>query len=176
MQWLAVALAFAGLVLLLEPAAHTRDGFAAGLAVGAGLSWAASNVVVKRLRRRGELDLLMLAAWQMLLGSLVLIVVAALVPSAPMVWTPYFIGALIYNIVPATAVAWLLWLYVLNRLPAGLASLTTLAIPVIGVLCAWLELGERPGATELAGMALIAGGLALLSLPGILSAGTKPEI
>ena len=67
----------------------------------------------------------------------------------------------------ANALAWFLWLYALRRLSAGLAGLGTLAIPVIGVVASWLQLGERPGAVEGAGMALIVGGLALLVAQGV---------
>jgi len=37
----------------------------------------------------------------------------------------------------------LLWLYVLNRLSAGTAGLGVLLNPVIGVLAAWIQLGEK---------------------------------
>ena len=51
----------------------------------------------------------------------------------------------------------------LNRLPAGTASLNSLAIPVIAVLGAWLQFGERPDVGEAVGMVVIAAGLALMS-------------
>jgi O-acetylserine/cysteine efflux transporter len=37
----------------------------------------------------------------------------------------------------------------------------TLLVPVAGIAAAWLWLGEAPGALELAGAALVLGGLAL---------------
>jgi drug/metabolite transporter (DMT)-like permease len=37
-----------------------------------------------------------------------------------------------------------------------------MAVPIFGVLAAWLHLGERPSAAEGIGMVLILGGLALL--------------
>jgi len=60
----------------------------------------------------------------------------------------------------------LLWLYILNSLPAGTAGVNSLAIPVVGVLSAWIQLGERPGALEAVGMALIVAGLAVLTAWG----------
>jgi drug/metabolite transporter (DMT)-like permease len=60
------------------------------------------------------------------------------------------------------AIAWFLWLYILEKLPAGVAGMGSLAIPLVGVMSAWLQLGERPGPFEAAGMLLI--GLALLIL------------
>jgi drug/metabolite transporter (DMT)-like permease len=43
-----------------------------------------------------------------------------------------------------------------------------MATPVIGVISASIQLGERPSGSEASGMVLILLGLALVSLPGIL--------
>lgn len=51
-------------------------------------------------------------------------------------------GALAYSAIFATAIAWSLWLFVLKKLPAGIASLSTLAVPVTGVLLSWWLLGK----------------------------------
>ncbi|MHB1239257.1 MAG: EamA family transporter, partial [Gammaproteobacteria bacterium] len=80
-----------------------------------------------------------------------------------LVWSAYFAGALAYNAIFATALAWLLWLYALDRLPAGIAGMGTLAVPMVGISSAWLQLGERPAPAEAAGMALIFVGLAVLA-------------
>lgn len=167
LQWLAVLLALAGLVFILEPwKLQSRLGSNL-LAVLGGVSWAASAIVVKKVRARTEVDLLSLTAWQMLFGSVVMTVIALMVPAKPMAFTPYFIGALAYSALLATGLGWLLWLYVLERLPAGTAGLSVLAVPVSGVLFAALELGERPSAAEAIGMLFIAAALALLSALGI---------
>lgn len=167
LQWLAVALALAGLIFILDPWNLHSSLWSNLLAVLAGVSWAASAILVKKLRARTEVDLLSLTAWQMLLGSLVITILAMAVPAKPIQFTPYFIGALAYSAVLATGLGWLLWLYVLEKLPAGTAGLSVLAVPVTGVLLASIELGERPAITEAIGMVLIAAALALLSVLGI---------
>ncbi|MFT3758950.1 DMT family transporter [Thauera sp.] len=164
MQWLALAVAGGGLVLILEPWAMHSSLFSNLLAVGGGLTWALSAILAKRLRRDHDFDLLALTAWQMLFGALALCIVALLLPSRPIDATPYFYGALFFNSVFATGLAWLLWLYILQHLSAGMAGLSALGIPLIGVLAGWVELGERPSAAEFAGMLLIGGALALTSL------------
>jgi drug/metabolite transporter (DMT)-like permease len=163
-QALAAGIALAGLVLVIEPW-HLAALKSSLLALAAGISWAASAVLAKWLRARRSIDLLSLTAWQMLFGALVLTAVAALSASPPVRWTPEFVLMLIYNVVPATAGAWLAWLYLLHRLSAGAAGLSVLAVPVIGVLSSRLQLGEQPGAAEVAGMLLIAAGLILLHRP-----------
>lgn len=164
-QWLPILIAFCGLALVLGTAAGSTAASGAGaLAVAAGLTWAAASVLAKVIRQRSAPDLLSLTAWQMVAGALALAVVSALAPGRSVEWSPYFVAALVYNAVLATALAWLLWLFVLARLSAGMAGMATLAIPVIGVLAAALELGERPGPIEATGMLAIVAGLALLAL------------
>ena len=58
------------------------------------------------------------------------------------------------------------WIYILDRLPAWEASLSVLGTPVIAILSSRLTLGEEFTALEIAGILLIGGGLALLSLIG----------
>ncbi|TAH49442.1 MAG: EamA family transporter [Betaproteobacteria bacterium] len=163
-QWFAIAIAGLGLVLVLEPWAMRGSLFSNLLAIAGGLTWAASAVLAKRMRRDHAFDLLSLTAWQMLFGALALCVIAVLHPSRPIDPTPYFFGALAFNAVLATGLAWLLWLYVLQHLSTGLAGLSTLGIPMIGALAGWLELGERPGPAELTGMVLIGTALVLISV------------
>lgn len=163
LQWVAVGLALVGLVFILDPSKPQGDLFSTTLALLGSVAWAASAIVLKRLRARTPVDLLSLTAWQMLLGSLVLCVIALWLPSEPPRLTPYFIAALVYNGLLATGLAWLMWVFILDRLPAGLAGLSSLAIPAVGVLSGWVELGERPSGAESFGMLCIAVALGLIS-------------
>lgn len=161
-QWAAVVLALAGLIFVLDPWG-LQGLWACVLAVGAGLAWAMASVLFKIIRRHHEIDLLPFTAWQALLGSIPLIVAALLTaPKAP-TWNASFVAALLYNVIAASALAWLLWLYVLHSLPLGIAGISSLAVPVVGVIAAWAQLGERPGALEAVGMGLIVAALAILT-------------
>lgn len=164
-QWLATGVAAGGLLLILDPMS-AGGGSALGklLAMGGGFSWALATLVAKRLRQRHQVDLLALTAWQMLFGAVALVIAALLHDSRPINPTPFFFAALAFNALFATALAWLLWLYVLQHLPAAIAGLSALGIPAIGVLAGWLQLGERPSPAELGGMALIGLALALVSV------------
>lgn len=172
-QWVAVGLALVGLVLILSPwrlEGKTSD----FLAVGGALFWAASAVYAKILRRRHEVDLLSLTAWQMLLGSVPLIVISALTWKGPPVWTGTFIGALIFVAILGNALAWVLWLYILNSFRAGTAGLATLLTPVIGISAAWIQLGEQPGVVEGLGMIAVVGALLLTGLWELLRGRRSP--
>jgi len=165
-QWPAVLAALAGLTLVFAGGRPGGSPTGGVLATLAGLAWAASAVLAKSMRERIEFDSLSLTAWQMLVGSIALVALALAVPERPIEWSPYLVFALAYNAVLATATAWLLWIWVLHRLTAGIAGLASLSVPVIGAAASAVELGERPGTIELAGMLLILAGLALLSVAG----------
>jgi drug/metabolite transporter (DMT)-like permease len=134
------------------------------LATLGGVSWAASVIVAKKLGKRKDIQLLSLTAWQMLFGVIPLVILAWAIPSRPIEWSGYFVFALAYAGILATVIGWLLWLYVLNHLPAGTASINALAIPVVAVLGAWIQLGEKPDLFELAGMLTIAAALTMVAL------------
>jgi drug/metabolite transporter (DMT)-like permease len=172
-QWLAVILAFAGLILVVAP--WQLSGITSSLlTIAGGLAWAASAVVVKLMQRRHHVDVLSLTTWQMTIGMVPLITIAVLTYSGGPDWTAGFVWGLAYTVVLANAVAWVLWLYALRTLSAGAAGLGTLAIPVVGVIAAWLQLGEVPGSAEAVGMILIVGGLAILAAHGLAAGRREP--
>jgi drug/metabolite transporter (DMT)-like permease len=165
MQWLAALFSIMGLVFILDPMHLGTDVFSMMLAIAASICWALAVIVAKKLHQRApDMDLLSLTAWQMLLGSLPLVAAAFLVPSKPIQWTPDFIGAVVFNAVICNALAWMLWMYALQKLEAGIASMASMLVPVIGVLAAWWQLGEKPNNLEIAGMLLIGLSLMIISL------------
>ncbi|KPK20684.1 MAG: permease [Betaproteobacteria bacterium SG8_41] len=163
LQWPATALAAAGLLLVLEPWQLAGTTVSKLLALATALSWAISAVLAKKWRNELQADLLALTAWQMLMGGAVLTVIALSIPTRPIQWTPYFWVMLIYCTLAGSVAGWLLWLFILRRLAAGIAGLSIMAVPALGVLFARLQLAERPGIAEAGGMLLIGASLALLS-------------
>lgn len=162
-HWLGLGLAAAGLTCILEPWHGLGSPLSTSLALAGGVAWAGGTVLSKRLFLRHAVSPLALTSWQMLIGALVLGVVALLVPQPAVQWNLRFAGALAYSAVMASAVAWGLWLVVLKRLPTTVASLSSLGVPVVSVLLAWLILGERPSAAEGAGIVLVLLGLAAVT-------------
>jgi drug/metabolite transporter (DMT)-like permease len=161
-QLASIAVALAGLCLVLEPWRGVGDPGSAALAIGGGACWALGMVLSKRLFARGDVGLLSLTAWQMLAGTVGLVVIAACVDERPIEWNGAFVAALAYNAVLASGLAWLLWSYIVARLPTSLAGLSSLVVPLLGVLFAWALLGEVPSLAEAAGIALI--GVALVAV------------
>ena len=168
LQWLAAFFSLAGLVLVLDPLNLGGTLQSKLLAIGAGVAWAASTILVRRIRERGPLDVINLTAWQMLYGTIPLVIIALVTPSRSIEWSTGFIAALVYNVIPATAIAWVLWLFVLQVLPTGVAGISTLATPVIGIGSAAIQLGERVSPLEGVGMGAIVAALLVLTLRGLL--------
>ena len=162
-QWLGVGLALAGLVLILEPWNLTSGSISNWLALAGGICWAASAILIKRMRRQGPVDPLGLTFWQMVWGTLPLTALWWMIPGPPVVWGWPLLLVLLFAGCLAGGLGWLVWTLLLSRLSAGTASLNILAIPGVAVLAAWLQLGEVPDMFESIGMLLIALALAVLA-------------
>jgi drug/metabolite transporter (DMT)-like permease len=161
-QWACIALAAIGLVFVIEPWHALGSVRSIGFALAGGLSWAIGTVLSKRVFQRSQVGPLQLTAWQMLFGTLVLVVIALVVPERRVDWAWPFIGALAYNALLSSGIAWALWLLIVQRLPTQVAGLTSLLVPIAGVLFAWGLLREKPDVAEWIGIGLI--GASLLAL------------
>jgi drug/metabolite transporter (DMT)-like permease len=170
-QWASLALAFAGLLFLLEPWKGMGGSQSTLLAIAGGLCWAVGTVLSKRMFQRGEARVLQLTAWQMAVGTVGLVLVALAVDERPMEWNGGLVLALAYNGVLASGLAWLLWSWLVDRLPAQVAGVSSLVIPILGVLFAWAVLHEAPDRAEWAGIALLVAALAAVGRRGHASVG-----
>jgi len=159
----ALALGLAGMALLLADEA-ARLGAAPGgalLVLAAAFVWAVGTVATKR--RRWRINLSALVAWQLILGSLPMLLLAVLLErDAWVLPSPGPAFAMGYNILIAALAAHWIWFRLLELYPAGIAAISTLAIPVVGVLASALLLGETIGGRELAALALVVAALAVI--------------
>jgi len=136
------------------------------------ITWAISNVIVKLqnqtiARERTaeasqDCNLIQYTTWQMVAGAITLIVYSAITGQGTVQWTGMAVACLIYNAVLASAVAFFLWNYILSHMEASKASIAVLAVPVVGVICGILFLGETLRWTTAAGMVLILLGIVLI--------------
>jgi drug/metabolite transporter (DMT)-like permease len=166
MQWLATFVAFAGVMVMTFLNGKAVSWQPIAFALSASISWGAGTIVTQSLMRRhaGRIDTLALTAWQLFIGGLVLGVLALIVPEPPMHWTPSLVLALLYNVGPASAVAFLLWFMLQTRIEANVLSLIVLIVPLVGIAAGWLQLGEQPSGPDAIGMALILSGIAVMVL------------
>jgi len=162
-QWLAAIVTLAGLTLIIAPWSIQGGLLSKTMSILAALSWSVATIMLKRWRAELAKDLLLVTAWHMVFGSAFLLLIAAVVPEPATNWTPQFMVILTLIILVSTALAWFLWLYVLDRLPAWQAGLSVLGVPAVAILSSRMQLGEAVEPLELTGILFIGGGLALLS-------------
>lgn len=165
----ALVLGSAGIALLAWPALQgLADGSSSWLGLVmpllAALAWALGTVVAKRWPLRG--DRLVNTAWQLLIGAACGALGAWWIDERlPETIAPAALAALTFHVVVATAFAYVLWFVLLERLTATASALTTLMVPVVGVLGAMMLVGERPSAADWIGFALVLSGAALILAP-----------
>lgn len=160
---IAFILAGLGLVAVLAPWNGMGTLLSSITALAGGMCWGLGMVLAKMMFQRHKVNVLNVTAWQMFLGALFTLPLALWWPQAPVQWGTELILGLLYMGVMASAVGWGLWLFVVRRVSATVAGMSSLGVPVLAVLLAWLLLGERPGAPELAGIVLIMAGLVVVS-------------
>ena len=173
MQLAAIAFAFAGLLLVVEPWAWQGHLGPKLWAVLSGFGWAAGTVAMKHFQRERHFDMLSFITWQMVLGVIPLSFLPWMFDAPPTQWSVTQVALLFYVGVIATAGGFLIWMAVLRWLPAGTASLNMFAVPVIALLSSMAVFGERLAANEWAGIALIGVGLGLITAHAF--AGGRPR-
>jgi drug/metabolite transporter (DMT)-like permease len=128
----------------------------------AAVSWAAGSVYQKS--HPIDADRVAMTGYQLLLASAIAAVGYVLSgETMPTHLSPRVAGAIAYHVIGATAMAYWLWFTLLNRVSVGAASLTTFAIPVVGVIGAMVLVGERPSLADYVGFAAVitAAGIAM---------------
>lgn len=152
-QLVAAVVGLGGVALMLGgPGAEVRP-----VGVLASVAALLVSAVGFLLSKRWDLgpSVLSVTAWQLTLGGLILLVVAAAAEGAPPSAGPAAIGAYAYTSVVATALAFLAWFTGLRRLPAATVGLVGLLNPVTGVLLGVTLAGEALTAPQVTGMALV---------------------
>ena len=152
---LGLVLCVAGLAVLVYPLATHGLPLGLLLALAAAVSWAAGTVYHKWARIPG--DVIAITAWQLLLSLLIVVGCIVALEGTPHLWplSPSAIGALAYQGIIGTGVAYFLWFSIVGRVSAATASLGSLCVPVVGILCSIAILGERPTAADAVGFTLI---------------------
>ena len=162
-----LALCIAGLGVLLYPLTQesTQEPLGIVLALVGSLGWAASSVYMKWARIKG--DLLAAALWQMVVGIVIFgasyLVFNGQPEIAPLQWRTW--GGILFNGIFGTGIAYFLWFMIIGRLTMAMASLGSLANPVVGVMGAAIILGDRPTVPDMIGFALIFGAAACVLIP-----------
>lgn len=160
---LAIALGAAAVTLLMVPslATYARAPLGLGLGLLAGIGWAVGTLILKR---GGDLGVsaTVLTGWQLLitavpttLGAFVLADGGWFVPS----WQT--IAVIGYIALVPMAVGNVCWFAIVGMLPAHVAGLSAVLVPVVAMISGALVHGEPLGAPQWLAMACSAGALRL---------------
>jgi drug/metabolite transporter (DMT)-like permease len=160
----ALVLGAAGIALLAIPfwSVVQAGGVPFGLiyVMASAIAWAAGTVFIKAAKPEGAP--MALTAWQFVIGAVVVTIGMAIFERPHLeLDRPLILAAFVYSNVFAQAVAYSLWFGLMARVPASTAALGTLLVPIFAVVSSSIWLGERLGALDLAGFALILLGVIL---------------
>jgi len=161
-----MALGTAGMALLLgEDIRHfDRAPTAALLILGASVSWGLGTVLLRKWKLPVAQNTL--SGWMMLLGTVPIALLAPVMATGPLQSpSPAAWFALLYNIFLAGTVAHWAWFRLARTLPVAVSSMSSLPVPVVGVFSAMLVLGERPGPSEWAALALVVAAMLAVMWP-----------
>jgi drug/metabolite transporter (DMT)-like permease len=156
-----------GMVALLgEDIRHIRSApIGALLILCAAILWAIGTVLLRKWKPPMPQNAM--SGWMMLMGWLPIAVAAPFFETHPasslLHLSPAGWFAILYNVFLAGTLAHWAWFTLARTLPVAVSSLSSLPVPVVGVISGMVILGERPGPTE-----FIALGLVLASLFAVL--------
>lgn len=138
-----------------------------GLALcGIGVVALASATLAVRGASSGG-NLLMIVGLQMLVGSAVLAVAAVMLETWEVRWSwPLGLAFLYTTLVPGLAATWV-WFLLVNRIGAVRAATFHFLNPVLGVGIAAALLGERLGALDALGVAIVTAGILAVQMAKI---------
>lgn len=159
----ALAVGLAGLAVLVgeDFAAFVRSPAGVAVMLGSALSWALGTVILKM--RTWSVGPIARAAW--LIGvSIPPAVLGALlfeeIPD-PSALSAKVLWVFAYHVALPMVFSYAAWTWLVQRLPASVAAIGTLIVPVVGVLSAVVLLGEPLTVEKLAALALVLTSIAL---------------
>jgi drug/metabolite transporter (DMT)-like permease len=160
-----LVLGMGGVALLIgeDVQAFSRAPLGTLAMLGAAVSWAIGVMMLKR--RPFALTPAVQTAWLMAIGGVPIAMVVTLqgqwVP--PPLSTAAWLGVA-YNVVIAGVICYWAFYKLVTLLPPSVVSISSLIVPVVGVLSAAWVLSEWPGVHEWLALALIVGALATVLL------------
>ncbi|MCG9076612.1 EamA family transporter [Laribacter hongkongensis] len=164
-QLAGLATGSAGLFLIGLSSGNSLPATGFGLTVAAALCWAVSNLVVRRIvRRGGSPDMLALVVYSSLVPIVPFLLMWALFEQPATDWSAVLTlksaAAVGYLALVATLFGYSQWSRLLSRHSANVVAPYSLLVPFFGVLSASLFLGETLDGLQVLGGILLVAGLA----------------
>jgi drug/metabolite transporter (DMT)-like permease len=134
--------------------------------LGAALSWATGTVLIKRTDWKTPTTVL--TGWQLLLGGVPVVVGALFFEPSGISFEVSTRAIIALTYIILFPMIYCHWAYfsLIRIFPAGIAAISILAIPVVGVFSSTLILNEPLGISEMAALVLVVAALALALFAG----------
>jgi drug/metabolite transporter (DMT)-like permease len=165
---LGLALGVTGLAILIAPELDRFLAAPFGVlgVLGAAMSWALGTILMKR--HRWAISSAQLSGWQLLVGGLPIFIATPFLddPVAALLGMSARTAlVLVFVLGIAMVFAQWTWVRLVRVLPASIAAIGSMAVPVVGVLSSALLIGESLGVPELASLVLVVAAIALVLMP-----------
>jgi len=167
-QVLAMCVAGIGLAIIgssEQTTQMTAIGFA--LTIASAVSWGLGNVVNRLINQRGYRADIGLVVWSSWFAFIPFAMTSYMFEGSEAIalavdkFNGVGFGVLLYLALAASMLGYSLWSYLLAHYPAGQVAPLTLAVPVVGLLCAMLFLGEQISAGQWMGISVVMLGLVI---------------
>jgi drug/metabolite transporter (DMT)-like permease len=167
--WAGVVLSISGIVIILwgssrglQFGSDTMRGDL--IMLGSALAWSVYTVLSSPyVQKYGTLPTTAFTMWIGTIGLVAVSTPALLAQN----WTSVSAGAwagLVFSGALSLALAYILWYYGVRHLGSSRTAVYSNTVPVVALLVAWLTLGEVPTLVQVAGTAMIIGGIGLARL------------
>ncbi len=171
-QWLGLAVAAVGVVMIGHSVEGSASVLAVGLALLSALTWAAGNLFFRSARGT---SMFAVTVWASVLPPLPLALAslavdgpaALLAPILTPTWRGWFV--LFYSVVPVMWLGYLIWGTLLRTYPAAKVGPISLLVPCAALLFAAALVDEPVGGLRLLGIVVVLGGVAL----GVFASGRR---
>ncbi len=171
-QWLGLALAFAGVVLIARSIEGEASLLAIGLALLSALAWATGNLFFRTAR---GVSMFAVTVWASVLPPIPLALAGIffegvdplLRPILAPTWQGW--GVLFYTVVPVMWLGYLIWGTLLRAYPAAKVGPVSLLVPCAALGFAAVLVGEPIGGLRLLGVVVVLGGVAI----GVFASGRR---
>lgn len=159
---LALALGACAVVFLMIPNFAAYANAPAGVALGllAGLGWAVGTLVMKR--RPIDVPVTVFTAWQLIVCGLPILIFALILGDRQWYWPSWpSVAVIAYITVVPMALGNVLWFSIVGLLPANLAGLSAIMVPVVAMLTGAVMHGEPLGPRQWLAMTFSVAALSL---------------
>ncbi|HWM32846.1 MAG TPA: EamA family transporter [Pseudolysinimonas sp.] len=163
-QLLGIVIGMLGLAVVVAGHGQVAPWVPIVVLFGASLSWAIGNVLTRRAQAPGSLSLVV---WSGAVVPIPAFGLSLVVESPDAVFSalgnigwPAVLSTL-YTVVLSSLVGYGIWNHLIATYPASAVVPFALLIPIVGILAAWIAVGEQPTLTEAVGGAVMLVGLAV---------------